>query len=89
MPGRVVVCVPVLLCAVAWGQTQNPAPRQGQPATADSMPGMDMSRHDMSKLKDMPNRSDTPAAGSASAVYNRDCHGPHRPGGRPVLGGIS
>ena len=83
MPGRVVVCVPVLLCAVAWGQTQNPAPRAGQPATADSMPGMDMSRHDMSKLKDMPNRSDkddADADASAHVMHSMEGHmdmGPH------------
>jgi hypothetical protein len=58
MPCRVVIWVTILGCALAWGQTENPAPRPAQPANPDSMPGMDMSQHDLSNQKDMPMRSD-------------------------------
>ena len=69
MPGRVVVCVPVLLCALSWGQTQNPAPRQGQPANPGSMPGMDMSQHGRPNPKDMPTSSDKDAADADTSAH--------------------
>ena len=47
------------------------------------MPGMDMSRHDMSKLKDMPNgtdKNDADADASAHVMHSMEGHmdmGPH------------
>jgi len=52
MRNRMVVFISIFLCSVAWGQTQS------APASGQSMPGMDMSGHDMSKMKDMPMDAD-------------------------------
>jgi len=67
------------LYSVAWGQAQ-PAPANNQ----QSMPGMDMSGHDMSNMKDMPmkdaaNDKEDPDA-SAHAMHSMEGHmdmGPH------------
>jgi len=81
MPARVAACVAVLLCAVAWGQTQNPAPLQKQPASPDSMPGMDMSRQDTSNLKGMPMNS-----GKDDADADTSAHVMHSMEGRMDMG---
>ena len=81
MPARVVACVAVLLSAVAWGQTQNPAPPQRQPASPDSMPGMDMSRQDTSNLKGMPMNS-----GKDDADADTSAHVMHSMEGRMDMG---
>jgi hypothetical protein len=76
-----IVVFAVLLCSVAWGQTA------GTPSGAQqSMPGMDMSGHDMSNMKDMPmsaekdgDRDADPDA-SAHAMHSMEGHmdmGPH------------
>jgi hypothetical protein len=83
MPSRVVIFATILACVAAWGQTQNPAPRPAPPANQDSMPGMDMSQHDMSNMKDMPTSSDKDEADadtSAHVMHSMEGHmdmGPH------------
>ncbi|HEX4784754.1 MAG TPA: hypothetical protein VH350_10450 [Candidatus Sulfotelmatobacter sp.] len=67
MGNRIVVCLSILICSVAWGQAPaapSSAAQQGEP---QSMPGMDMSGHDMSKMKDMPMAADKDADSEASA----------------------
>jgi hypothetical protein len=88
MRNHIVVLISLfLLASVAWGQ--QPAPQQ-QPA--QSMPGMDMSEHDMSnmqKMKDMPmagakekedDKDDKDSDASAHAMHSMEGHmdmGPH------------
>ena len=64
MGNRIVVCVGILICSVVWGQEPSSAPQSGG---QQSMPGMDMSGHDMSKRKDMPTAADKEADSDASA----------------------
>jgi hypothetical protein len=45
-----------LFATLSWGQQT--APSGAQPAQQQSMPGMDMSGHDMSNMKDMPANND-------------------------------
>lgn len=64
----------VALCSIAWGQTQTP--------TQQSMPGMDMSGHDMSKMRTGDKDSDKDADPDASAhvMHSMEGHmdmGPH------------
>jgi hypothetical protein len=79
----------ILVCSVAWGQTQNgqaqttPSGNQ-QSGSQQSMPGMDMSGHDMSNMKDMPmgndNGKDSDADANAGAMHSMEGHmdmGPH------------
>jgi len=72
MRHRIAIVMSVLLCSVAWGQTQS-APQ--------SMPGM--SGHDMSNMKDMPMSADKDAAdpdASTHAMGSMEGHmdmGPH------------
>ena len=83
MNHRGVCLVSILLCSIAWGQNSpTPAPSAGQ----QSMPGMDMSGHDMPKMKDMPMGknadSDKEADSDASAhvMHSMEGHmdmGPH------------
>jgi hypothetical protein len=77
---RAATFVSILLCSIAWGQNSAPATSAGQ----QSMPGMDMSSHDMSNMKDMPmgKDSDKEADGDASAhvMHSMEGHmdmGPH------------
>jgi hypothetical protein len=65
MRNGIVVFLAILLCSIAWGQrtTSNGAHSVGQ----QSMPGMDMSGHDMSHRKDMPVGGDQEGDSDASA----------------------
>jgi len=75
MLDRIVVLVAVLMCSIAWGQTMN-APSSGtSSAGQQSMPGMDMSGHDMSKMKDMPMDGDKDADSDASAHVMKSMEG--------------
>ena len=61
MRTQIAIFVAILLCNVAWGQTQNSAGASSTPSSQQSMPGMDMSgtsQHDMSNMKDMPMGND-------------------------------
>ena len=65
----------VLVCAAAMGQNATPST---QPPADQSMPGMDMSHHDMSNMKDMP--MDDNSEASAHAMHSMEGHmdmGPH------------
>src|SRR5215469_1204116 len=72
-----VVLMAIVLGSLAWGQS---APASGQ----QSMPGMDMSGHDMSNMKDMPTKDsatdkEDPDT-SAHAMHSMEGHmdmGPH------------
>ena len=83
MPSRVIIFVTILWCAVAWGQMQNPASSQAQPANPDSMPGVAVSPHDVSNMKDMAMSSDKDEADadtSAHVMHSMEGHmdmGPH------------
>src|SRR5579863_9132823 len=70
MCNRIVVCVSILICSVAWGQTSG-TPSSAEPSTGQqSMPGMDMSGHDMSKMKDMPMAGDKDESDASAHVMN-------------------
>jgi hypothetical protein len=74
-----IVAVMFALCCVAGGQAQNPAPGQTPSTSQDSMPGMDMSQHDMSGMKDMGSDKDE-AEASAHMMHSMEGHmdmGPH------------
>ena len=71
------------MCSIAWGQTPNPpaspAPAGGQ---QQSMPGMDMSGHDMTKMKGnaVSDEKDTENDASAHVMNSMEGHmdmGPH------------
>src|SRR6202050_3344725 len=70
------------LAIVAWGQ-QPPAGSNTQPNTQQSMPGMDMSGHDMSNMKGMSmgaDKDDKDADASAHVMHSMEGHmnmGPH------------
>src|SRR5580658_9616389 len=68
------------LAIVAWGQ-QPPAGSNTQPNTQQSMPGMDMSGHDMSNMKGMSMGSDKEAdKDSDASLHSMEGHmnmGPH------------
>lgn len=74
MRNQLLVFVSLLLCSVAWGQSQTSS---STPASAQqSMPGMDMSGHDMSNMKDMSNAD----KGSPDVMRSMEGHmdmGPH------------
>jgi len=87
MCNRVVIFAAILACSAASAQTQNapssPAPSGNQ---QQSMPGMDMSGHDMSNMKDMPMgaekdaNKDADSDASAHAMHSMEGHmdmGPH------------
>jgi hypothetical protein len=61
MRNRLAIFVTVLLSSMAWGQAQNSSPNSSQPSSDQSMPGMDMSHHDMSNMKDMQTNGDKSA----------------------------
>jgi hypothetical protein len=72
--------VAILLCSVAWGQSQPSSNSSSteQPKTDMNMPGM--SGHDMSNLKDMPAENEKDASGGAAMLHTMEGHmdmGPH------------
>jgi len=76
----IVLFATVLICSVAWGQTPNSAPANSQDSNQQSMPGMDMSHHDMSSMKDTPTASDKEDDTSAHVMHSMEGHmdmGPH------------
>ena len=87
MRDRIVFLISLFLFAsVAWGQ-QQPA-GSNAPPSGQSMPGMDMSGHDMSNMKDMPmgpgkdtdKDADKESDASAHAMHSMEGHmdmGPH------------
>jgi hypothetical protein len=79
MRNQLAIFAAVLLCSVAWGQTQSPASGGSQSSSHDSMPGMDMSaHHDMSNMKDMPMDKDDDTG--AHVMHSMEGHmdmGPH------------
>lgn len=83
MRSQIALFVTVLLCSVAWGQTQNSS-TSSQPSSQQSMPGMDMSggmsQHDMSNRKDMPMGDKEDNDASAHVMHSMEGHmdmGPH------------
>src|ERR1700728_2685342 len=79
MRTQIAVFLTILLCSIAWGQSTSSLSNSAQ--SDQSMPGMDMSHHDMSNMKDMP-MGDTKADGEASAhvMHSMEGHmdmGPH------------
>ena len=79
MRTQIAVFMTILLCSIAWGQTSSPSAAGTQ--SDQSMPGMDMSHHDMSNMKDMPMGNDKDeGAASAPAMHSMEGHmdmGPH------------
>ena len=65
----VIIIFTGLMCSVMWGQTPSAPGTGGQPAGQQSMPGMDMSGHDMSKMpgKDAPSSGDKDVESDAAA----------------------
>ena len=57
----------LLLCSVSWGQSQSVPSNGAQSGGQQSMPGMDMSGHDMSHMKDMPMSADKDADSDTGA----------------------
>jgi hypothetical protein len=81
MQVRIVVFFAVLSASIAVGQ-QQPANSSDQSGGQQSMPGMDMSNHDMSNMKDMPMDNDKDSGGDAGmhAMNSMEGHmdmGPH------------
>jgi len=79
MCNRIVAYLSILICSVAWGQAPGAAANGGS-AGKQSMPGMDMSGHDMSKMKDMPMGTDNDSEASAHVMNSMEGHmdmGPH------------
>ncbi len=75
---RVVSCAAILLGLLCWGQSQNTS-GNGQSSGEAAMPGMDMSNHDMSSMKDMP-RGDHDDTASSHVMHSMEGHmdmGPH------------
>lgn len=58
MRNRILISFTILLCSVAWGQTQSTPSTTAPAGSQQSMPGMDMSHHDMSNMKGMQMGSD-------------------------------
>jgi len=73
MQKHLVIFVALLTCSVAWGQTSS-IPSGAQSGVQQSMPGMNMSRHDSSKMKDMP-MGDKEADSDASAHVMKSMEG--------------
>jgi len=81
MRKQIVTYISILICSVAWGQAPGAAANGAQTAGQQSMPGIDMSGNDMSKMKDMPmgNGKDDSDA-SAHVMNSMEGHmdmGPH------------
>ena len=66
---RFAIFISILTCSLAWGQTTSTPANGAQPAGQQSMPGMDMSGHDMPKtsMKDTPSSSEKDAENDAAA----------------------
>ncbi len=64
------------VCSVAWGQTPS-TPSSGAQSGQQSMPGMDMSGHDMSnmQMKDMPAGGEKEADSDTSAHVMKSMEG--------------
>jgi len=82
MRNRIVIFAAIFVCSVACGQTQNTPSSAPPSGGSDSMPGMDMSNHDMSNMKDMPADTDKDADSDAAAhvMHSMEGHmdmGPH------------
>src|SRR5690349_11274347 len=81
MRNQAVLFMTALLCSPVWGQAQNQPSSAAQSSSQQSVPGMDMSHHDMSNMKDMPmenENSDNEA--SAHVMHSMEGHmdmGPH------------
>jgi len=80
-PIAILLWILLILNCVVWGQTQSPASSQGSSGSRDSMPGMDMSQHNLSGMKDMPSDSDhDQSEASAHVMHSMEGHmdmGPH------------
>jgi hypothetical protein len=81
MCNRVVLFAAIFVCTAAWAQTQN-APATPAAGSQQSMPGMDMSGHDMSNMKGMAMGADKDADSDAGAhaMHSMEGHmdmGPH------------
>lgn len=68
MRNRIVTCISIMICSVAWGQAPGTASSNTQAAGQQSMPGM--SGHDMSKMKDMPMGNDKDDSDASAHVMN-------------------
>jgi hypothetical protein len=84
MRNRVVIFATILSCSLscslAWGQTQNPRSGSAPSGGQQSMPGMDMSGHDMSNMKDMDGDKPADSDTSAHVMNSMEGHmdmGPH------------
>jgi hypothetical protein len=84
MRNRIAIVLSILMCSIAWGQTQSvPPSTPGQSTPGQPMPGM--SGHDMSNMKDMPmsadkDRDNADPDASAHAMHSMEGHmdmGPH------------
>ncbi len=72
----------ILLCSLAWGQTQNAPSTNSSPSGQQSMPGMDMSgmHNDMSNMKKGDSDKDADPDAAAHAMHSMEGHmdlGPH------------
>jgi hypothetical protein len=83
MRERILFLISIFVLPIAaWGQ-QPPAGSNAQPNTQQSMPGMDMSGHDMSNMKGMSmgaDKDDKDADASAHVMHSMEGHmnmGPH------------
>jgi hypothetical protein len=76
---KLIVIIAILCASVAWGQQPASTPQDNQ----QSMPGMDMSGHDMSNMKGMQmsgDDADKDSDASAHAMHSMEGHmdmGPH------------
>ena len=85
MRNRVVIFAAILVCSAAWGQAQSTQTESAQtpsapstaaaPGSQQSMPGMDMSGHDMSNMKNMPADAAKDADSDAAAHVMRSMEG--------------
>jgi hypothetical protein len=85
MRNRMAIFFALLVCSFAWGQNQPNQPSSGSSqssgagqSNSQSMPGMDMSQHDMSNMPDSSKDADSDA--SAHAMHAMEGHmdmGPH------------
>jgi hypothetical protein len=77
MRNRFAIFSAILLSSFAWGQSsQTQTPQSG----SQSMPGMDMSNHDMSNMKGMNMGNDSDKDADAGAMHSMEGHmdmGPH------------
>jgi len=74
MPQRFLfLCAGILLCGVAFTEAQPQQPAAAPPAQ-QSMPGMDMSGHDMSNMKGMQPAADNDSDASAHAMNSMEGH---------------